>query len=121
MKKLKDLEKQRQQVLAKLFETDELAVGTVLRSKRPCGNPRCKQCQAGPSHEQVVFSYTNEKGRRTSRFVRRAEEERFEAAADRYKEFREGLRELKHLESEFRRLCGVFMHARALDPKSRKS
>ncbi len=121
LKRLKDLEEQRQQVLAKLFKTDELAVGSLSRAKRPCGNARCKQCQQGPSHEQVVFHYTTEKGKQTSRFVRRAEEERFGTASDLYKEFRECLRELKHLETEFRQMCGAFMDARALDPVRRKS
>ena len=120
LKELKDLEKRRQEILTGLLATDELALGTLFCGKRPCGNPRCKQCQEeGASHEQVIFHYTNEEGRRTSRFVRRMEEDRFKRASDRYKAFRAALRELKHVESEFHRMCGAFMRARALDPISR--
>ncbi|MCG2794737.1 MAG: hypothetical protein L6427_02505 [Actinomycetia bacterium] len=104
-----------------LLETGELAVGTVRRAKRPCGNPRCGKCAISPSHEQVVFYYTTGEGKRTSTFVRRVEEARFEQAGKRYAQFRATLRELKHLNSEEIDFLGALKASRALDPTGRKS
>ncbi len=101
-----------------LIATDELAVGTLARAKRPCGNVRCGKCAKGPSHEQVVLYYTNEKGKRTSRFVRRDEETRFERASARYHEYREALRELKHLNSEEINLIGALKQSRSITRKA---
>ena len=117
LRKLKELEERRSELMDRLMRSDELAVGTLARAKRPCGNPRCGKCAQGPSHEQVVLYYTNEKGRRTSRFVRRSEEERFENAHGRYREFREAVRELKHLDSEEIDLLGALKQSRSITRK----
>jgi len=121
LKKLKELESKRRDLVDLLLKTDKLAVGTLRRAKRPCGNPRCRQCAEGPSHEQVVFYYKTTKGRQTSRFVRKDEEDRFEKASGHYKEFRAALRKLKHLNSEEFQLLGALQAARALDPVNRNS
>lgn len=120
LQKLKKLEKKRRGLMEKLMSSEEMAVGTLARAKRPCGNPRCGKCASGPSHEQVVLYYTTEEGKRTSRFVRRSEEERFEEAHGRYRDFREALRELKHLDSEEIDLLRALKQSRALDPTDRK-
>ena len=99
-----------------LLHSEELAVGTLRRTRRPCGNPRCGKCAAGPSHEQVVFYYATPEGRRTSTFVRRAEEAPFEQAARRYVDFRANLRALKRLDAEELDLLRALKASRALDP-----
>lgn len=117
LKKLRKLEKKRAALMDGLLATDELAVGTLARAKRPCGNPRCGKCAKGPSHEQVVLYYTNEKGKRTSRFVRRGDEAKFERASARYHEYREALRELKHLNSEEIDFLGALKQSRSITRK----
>lgn len=117
LRKLKELEERRSELMDRLMRSDELAVGTLARAKRPCGNPRCGKCAEGPSHEQVVLYYTTDEGKRTSRFVRRSEEERFEEASGRYREFREAVRELKHLDSEEIDLLGVLKQSRSITRK----
>lgn len=114
VRKLENLEKKRGAIMEVLLGTDELAVGTLRRAKRPCGNPRCGKCAQGPSHEQVVLYYTNDKGKRTSRFVRRSEEARFQEASARYHEYRAALRELKHLDSEEIDLLGALKQSRSI-------
>ena len=114
IRELNKLEKKRGMLMEALLKTEEMAVGTLRRAPRPCGNPRCGKCEKGPSHEQVVLYYSNEKGKRTSRFVRRSEEERFERAADSYREFRENLRDLKHLDSEEIELLGALKQSRSI-------
>lgn len=114
LRELKKLEKKRGSLMNKLMSSEEMAVGTLRRAPRPCGNVRCGKCAEGPSHEQVVLYYTNEKGKRTSRFVRRSEEARFEEAHDRYREFRDALRELKHLDLEEMDLLGALKQSRSL-------
>jgi len=68
----------------------------------------------------VVLYYTTGEGKRTSRFVRRSEEERFEEAHGRYRDFREAVRGLKHLDSDEIDLLGALKQSRALDPIDRK-
>ena len=104
-----------------LLHTEELAVGTLRRTRRPCGNPRCGKCATGPSHEQVVLYYTTPEGRRTSAFVRQTEEARFEEAAGRYAAFRTTLRALKQHDLEELDLLGALKKSRALDPGDRKA
>jgi hypothetical protein len=118
LKELKKLEKKRGALMDALLRTEELAVGTLRKARRPCGNPRCGKCAQGPSHEQVVLYYTSEKGRRTSRFVRRSEEARFEEASGRYHDFREVLRELKHLNLEELDLLGALRESRSITRKA---
>lgn len=118
LRELKKLEKKRAGLMEALLRTEDLAVGTLRRARRPCGNPRCGKCAEGPSHEQVVLYYTNEKGKRTSRFVRRSEEERFEQASRCYREFREALRELKHLDCEEIDLLGALKQSRSITRES---
>ena len=120
LQELEELQTEKKEVLGTLLRAEELAVGTLRREKRRCGNPNC-HCAKEPSHEQVIFYFTKDGGRRTSTFVRRDEEKRFENAAQCYKEFREAVRKLKHLNSEELRLLGVLKASRALDPISRKS
>ena len=111
---LRDLEERRSALMALLQATSELAVGSLCRTKRSCGNPRCKQCEQGPSHEQVVFYYTTSAGKKSARFVRREEEPRFEGAADGYRSFRTALRELKALQAQELVLLAAIKDARAL-------
>lgn len=118
LKRLRALENKRRRLMTVLLQTEELAIGTLRRAKRPCGNPRCGNCADGPSHEQVVLYYTTKEGKRTSTFVRRSEEERFEKAARRYSEFRSTLRALKHLDSEEIDLLGALKESRAISRKA---
>jgi len=120
LKALRGLEESRRRLMDALLRSEELAVGTLRKARRPCGNPRCGRCAAGPSHEQVVFYYATPEGRRTSSFVRRAEEARFEEAARRYADFRANLRALRRLNGEELDLLAALKASRALDPGGRK-
>jgi hypothetical protein len=114
IRKLKRLEKKRSALMEVLLGNEEMALGTLRRAKRPCGNPRCGKCADGPSHEQVVLYHTTADGKRTSRFVRRSEEARFEQAAVAYRRFREAIKELKHLDSEEIELIGALKQSRSI-------
>ena len=120
LKALRALEEGRRRLMDALLRGEELAVGTLRKARRPCGNPRCGRCAAGPSHEQVVFYYATPEGRRTSSFVRRAEEARFEEAARLYADFRTNLRALKQLDVEELDLLAALKASRALDAGGRK-
>ena len=67
-----------------------------------------------------MFYDATPEGRRTSSFVRRAEEARFEEAAQRYADFRANLRALRQLDAEELDLLGALKASRALDPGGRK-
>jgi hypothetical protein len=113
LQRLEDLRSERTRLLEGLCQADELAVGTVARLRRRCGNPTC-HCAITPSHEQMLFLYKKE-GRRTSTFVRRADEPRLEEAAERYHHFREAIRNLKHVNSKELELLRALMELRALN------
>jgi hypothetical protein len=117
--KLQEIHEERSRLLDVLRRTDELAVGTVQRLKRRCYNPRCGNCADGPSHEQVVFSF--KKGaRRTSAFIRRADEERFEKAGANYREFRSAVQALRALHRQEMELLGRLKEARAIEPPAKE-
>ena len=117
--RLREIHDERARLLKVLLQTDELAVGTVQRVKRRCYNPRCGKCAGGPSHEQVMFLFSDGT-RRTSAFVRRADESRFEKAGANYRRFRDAVRALRHLHKEELELLGAMRDLRAIRPERRE-
>jgi hypothetical protein len=113
LKKLSDLHRRRKAVLSVLLKAEELAQGTVSVVKRRCGNPYC-HCAKKPAHEQTIFVFTDKKGKRRCRHVRREDEKRLAKGYENYQEFKNVLRQLKHLNTEELELLRAFADSRAL-------
>jgi hypothetical protein len=111
---LHQLQRERQQLLRRLTQEHELAIGTVALVHRKCGNPRC-HCAQGEGHAQILFLFKDaDSGRRRCKLVRRADEDRLQQAGDRYREFREGLARLRAIDKEEKQILMALAQRRAL-------
>ncbi len=72
---LQKLHQERRRLLRRLTKEHELAVGSVSRVDRKCGNPTCR-CAHGDGHPQVQFLFKDDEGWRRCKLVRKADEKR---------------------------------------------
>ena len=91
----------------------ELAVGTVATVGLKCGKPNC-HCVDGPAHVHTQFLFIDEGGRRRCKLVRRADERRLLLAGERYRQFREDLRQLRANDKREKELLMARRDRRAL-------
>ena len=111
---LHQLHQKRRRLIRRLKQEHELAIGTVSVVKRKCGNPRC-HCVDGPGHPQTLFLFKDEKeGRRRCKLVRRADEAWMLRAGERYREFREDMKQLRAIDSEEKRILMALAEKRAI-------
>jgi uncharacterized protein YjiS (DUF1127 family) len=104
-KTLQALQKRRRALLREMLRPDPLIVGTVCEVLRRCGTPTC-HCAKTPGHRQTLLLY-GEGGRRTSRFIRSQDVAQVRRAWQRYRRFREALRELRTLNTRELQLLRV--------------
>jgi hypothetical protein len=110
---LRELHQERTRLVRSLTKKGELAVGSVSVVRRKCGKPGC-HCAEDVGHPQTLFLFKGEAGRRRCKLVRRADETRLLAASRRYREFREGLRQLRAINRREEQILMALMEARAL-------
>ena len=111
---LHELHQKRRRLIRRLKREHELAIGTVSVVNRKCGNPRCR-CVDGPGHPQTLFLFKDEKeGRRRCKLVRRADEAWMLRAGERYREFREDMRQLRAIDLEEKRILMALAEVRAI-------
>lgn len=111
---LNQIHQERRRVLRRLKQEHELAIGTVSVVKRKCGNPRC-HCVDGPRHPQTLFLFKDGKEeRRRCKLVRRADEAWMLRAGERYREFRDGMKRLRAIDSEEKRILMALAEERAI-------
>ena len=104
-KTLQALQKRRRALLQEMLRPDPLIVGTVCEVLRRCGTPTC-HCAKTPGHRQTLLLY-GEGGRRTSRFIRSQDVAWVRRAWQRYRRFKEVLRELRTLNTRELQLLRV--------------
>lgn len=107
------LQRERSRLIRLLVSSRDMAVGTVARVRRKCGNPRCG-CRGGQGHPQTIFLYKDDQGRRRCKLVRRADEARMEKAGDRYRKWRKALTRLRAIENRERRILLAEIKKRAI-------
>jgi len=110
---MSDLERERRRLLRFLASPQELAVGTVARVRRKCGNPRCR-CLSGQGHPQTIFLFKDTQGRRRCKLIRRADEARLHKAGDRYRKCRKALSRLRTIENRQRQILLAEIKERAI-------
>lgn len=97
------LQRERSRLIRLLTSDHELAIGSVARVRRKCGNPRCG-CLGGQGHLQTIFLFKDDRGRRRCKLIRRADEARIQKAGDRYRRWRKALTRLRAIENRQRRI-----------------
>ncbi len=111
---LNQLHQQRRRLVRRLKGEHELAIGTVSVVNRKCGNPNC-HCVEGPGHPQTLFLFKDEKqGRRRCKLVRRADEIRMLRAGERYREFRDDMKQLRAIDLKEKRILMALAEVRAI-------
>ena len=111
---LNQLHQERRRLLRRLTREHELAIGTVSVVNRKCGNPHC-HCLQGPGHPQTLFLFKDDKeGRRRCKLVRRADEARMLQAGQRYREFRDDMKQLRAIDLEEKRILMALAEVRAI-------
>ena len=90
---LRRLQEERKRVIKCLIDDKEVAVGSVAVVRRKCGKPNC-HCATGPGHPQTLFLFRDD-GRRRCKLIRQNDSKRLLIAGERYRKFRNGLRELR--------------------------
>ena len=111
---LNQLQQERRRLLRRLKREHELAIGTVSVVNRKCGNPHC-HCSEGTGHPQTLFLFkATKEGRRRCKLVRRADEARMLRAGERYREFREDMKQLRAIDLEEKRILMALAEVRAI-------
>lgn len=111
---LNQLQQERRRLLRRLKREHELAIGTVSVVNRKCGSPNC-HCAEGAGHPQTLFLFkAKEEGRRRCKLVRRADEARLLRAGERYREFREDMKQLRAVDLEEKRILMALAEVRAI-------
>ena len=113
LRQFRTLQARRHALLRRLLSPAELAVGTVSWVDRKCGRPGC-HCAEGPGHRQMQFLFADPEGCRRCKLVRKADEARLELANERYRAFREDLRELATIQNRERALLMEWMRKKGL-------
>lgn len=110
---LRELQQERRRRLRRLTRDHELAVGSVSVVARKCGNPTCG-CASGPGHLQTLFLFSDQDGRRRCKLVRRADEPRLHKAGERYRAFREDLKQLRAIDRREKEILMALRDQRAI-------
>ena len=105
----------RKELLDVLLSEEPFLVGTVYDTLRRCGNPTCR-CSKEPTHRQTLLVFTRS-GRRYCRFVRSEDAVEFKAAAERYRRWRQALKEFTAIQKQERTLLKGQIRKRAISIK----
>ena len=109
---LNKLESERRDCLKAVARSDPLVVGSLNVVPRTCGTPSCHCATEGDQGHPVSVLMRTVRGRRRCQVVRKADLPRVTNLVQDYRDFREVLRRLKHLESEQKALLRVLMRLR---------
>jgi hypothetical protein len=109
---LEDVWRRREEILKILLADEPLLIGSVYDTLRRCGNPTCR-CADRPTHRQTLLIFTKA-GRRCCRFVRQADAALLRDAAERYRLWRQALREFQTLQNRERALLKVQIRKKAI-------
>lgn len=111
---LEQVHQKRRRLIRRLKRENKLAIGTVSTVNRKCGNPRC-HCVNDAGHPQTLFLFKDEKeDRRKCKLVRRADEAWMLRAGERYREFREDMKQLRAIDLEEKRILMALAKERAI-------
>ena len=108
------LQQKRRRLVRRMLRQDDLAVGTVSVVRRKCGKPNCR-CTQGHGHTQVLFLFRDEDGRRHCKLIRRADESRMLRAGERYRQFREDMRQLRAIAQREKEILMAIRDLRSIE------
>jgi hypothetical protein len=109
---LNRLESKRREVIEALARSDPLVVGSLNVVPRTCGKRSCHCATPGDPGHPVSILMRTVAGRRQCQVVRKADLPQVIDLVQEYRDYREALRALKHLETEEKALLRELMSLR---------
>jgi hypothetical protein len=110
IRKLRALERRRARLLEALCDDQPFLVGSLSLVQRTCGKPTC-HCATTPAHPAWVLATTRDAHRRCQ-VVRWADVEDVRRRVERYRSFKQALRDLDAIDREQRALLRGLMEGR---------
>lgn len=107
---LRRLERRRARLMESLLVSTPLVRGSVTHTHQRCGTPGCR-CATKPSHP-VWRLATSRDGLKRCQLIRQADVEEVRELVARYRDFRDGLRELEAMHKEEKELLRGLMEIR---------
>ena len=108
---------EREALHQRLLKNQEMAVGSVSVVKGTCGKSAC-HCSSGKTgHPQTIFLFKGPDGRRRCKLVRREDSDQLLVAHQAYGDFRNHLRQLRHLSQKEQAVGVAIRKVRALKYK----
>lgn len=95
VQQLKDLNKQRQQLISAFLERSPVIVGSITQTKGRCGKPNCA-CAQHPTHE-ITLLMTSEGQKRRSQLIRKDDVEEVLSQWQQYKNLKKFLLTLREI------------------------
>lgn len=99
-KSLTQIQKEREALHRLILEDMEMAIGSVSVVEGTCGKSTCHCASGKTGHSQTIFLFKGTDGRRRCKHVRQDDSHKLLAAHKNYTDFRNNLRELRHLSQQ---------------------
>lgn len=99
-KSLAHIQKEREDLHRSILQDQEMAIGSVSVVEGTCGKSTCHCASGKTGHPQTIFLFKGPDGRRRCKHVRQDDSHQLMAAHKNYADFRNNLRELRHLSQQ---------------------
>ena len=111
--RLEAFQRERKSLLRRLTVPIPYAVGSVSIVHRKCGQPTCHCINEG-GHLQTLFLFRRSNQNRRCKLVRKADADRLLKAGQNYRNFRYGLRRLRAIHFEEKKILMAILRVRAI-------
>lgn len=115
--KLAQIQKEREELHRLILQDQDMAVGSVSVVKGSCGKSACHCASGKTGHPQTIFLFKGPDGRRRCKLVRQEDSGQLLAAHKNYADFKNNLRELRHLSQQERAVGMAIRKERSLSYK----
>lgn len=116
-KSLAQIQQAREALHRLILQDQELAIGSVSVVEGTCGKPTCHCATGETGHPQTIFLYKGADGRRRCKHVRQEDSHQLLTAHKSYTDFKNNLRELRHLSQQEQAVGVAIRKERALSYK----
>lgn len=114
---LAQIQEERGELHRLILNDQDMAVGSVSVVKGSCGKSACHCASGKTGHPQTIFLFKGPDGRRQCKLVRQEDSDRLLEAHKNYADFRNNLRELRHLSQQERAVGMAIRKKRSLNYK----
>lgn len=116
-KSLAQIQKEREDLHRLILEDRKMAIGSVSVVKGTCGKATCHCASGKTGHPQTIFLFKGSDGRRRCKHVRQEDSDQLLVAHKNYTDFKDNLRELRHLSQQEQAVGMAIRKGRSLNYK----